>query len=81
MASFVDYIYDNHFEILAITETWFSDKHAAVKAECTPQGYKPYDVHRSGRNGGGTALITCSNIIVRKVVAPTWCSFELSEWI
>ena len=53
-----------------------------MKAECTPDGYKLYDVHRSGRNGGGTALITRSNIIiVKQVVAPTWCSFEFSEWI
>ena len=80
-ASLVDYIHDNKLDILAISETWFSDKDAAVKAECTPDGYKLYDVHRSGRNGGGTALITRSNIIVKQVVAPTWCSFELSEWI
>ena len=77
----VDYIYDNEFDILAITETWFSDKDAAVKAECNPDGYKLYGVHRSGRNGGGTALITRSNIIVKQVAAPTWCSFELSEWV
>lgn len=76
-----DYIYDNEFDILAITETWFTDKDAAVKAECTPDGYKLYGVHRSGRNGGGTALITRSNIIVKQVAAPTWCSFELSDWI
>ena len=80
-ASLVDYIYDNEFDILAITETWFSDKDAAVKAECTPDGFKLYGVHRSGRNGGGTALITRSNIIVKQVAAPTWCSFELSEWV
>ena len=80
-ASLVDYIHDNKLDILAISETWFSDKDAAVKAECTPDGYKLYDVHRYGRNGGGTALITRSNIIVKQVVAPTWCSFELSEWI
>ena len=51
------------------------------KAECTPDGYKLYNVHKSGRNGVGTALITRSNIIVKQVVAPTWCSFKLSEWI
>ena len=26
-------------------------------------------------------MITRSNIIVKQVVAPTWCSFEFSEWI
>ena len=51
-----------------------------MKAECTPDGYKLYDVHRSGRNGRGTALITCSNITVKQVVTPAWCSFELSAW-
>ena len=70
-ASLVDYIHDNKLDILAISETCFSDKDAAVKAECTPDGYKLYDVHRSGRNGGGTALITRSNTIVKQVVAPT----------
>ena len=77
----MDHIYDNDFDILAITETWFSDKDAAVKAECTPDGYKLYDVCRSGRNGEGTGLITRSNIIVKQVDASMWCSFELSEWI
>ena len=64
-------MYDNDFDILAITETWFSDKDAAVTAKCTPDGYKPYNVYRSGRNGGSTALITRSNIIVKQVDAPT----------
>ncbi|XP_022784544.1 uncharacterized protein LOC111325079 [Stylophora pistillata] len=81
MASFVNYIYDNEFGILAITEAGFSDKNAAVKAQCTHDGYKLYDVHRSGRNGGGTALITGSNITVKQVVTPTWCYFGLYEWI
>jgi len=62
MASFVDnkHVYDNEIDILAITETWFLDKHAVVKAECSPDGYKLYDMHRSGFHGGGNALITCS---------------------
>ena len=81
VASLVNYIHDNELDILAITKTWFSDKDAAVKAESTPDGYKLYDVHRSGRNGGGTTLITHSNLIVKQVVAPMWCSFEFSEWI
>ena len=69
--------HDNDFDILAITETWFSDKDAAVKAECTPDGYKLYEVRGSGRNGGGTALIARSHIFVTQVAAPTWCSFGL----
>ena len=52
-----------------------------VKAECTSNGYKFIDAHRSSHNGGGTAFITRSNIIVKQVVAPTWRSFEFSEWI
>ena len=47
-ASFADYIHDNELDILAITEMWFSDKDAAVKVERNPNGYKLYNVHRSG---------------------------------
>ena len=53
------------------------DKDAAVDAECTPDGYKLYDVYSLS----GTTLMIRSNIIVKQVDAPTWCSFELSEWI
>ena len=55
--------------------SWTKD--ASVEAECTPDGCKLYDVYSLSV----TTLITRSNIVVRQVDAPTWCSFELSEWI
>lgn len=47
-----------------------------VKTECIPDDNKLHDVHRYGRNGGGTALITRSNITVKQVIAPKWCSLS-----
>ena len=49
-----------------------------MKTKCAPDDNKLYDVHRYCRNGGGTALITHSNITVKQVIAPKWCSFRNS---
>ena len=68
-------------DIFAITETWLTDKDCAHRAEVTPPGYKLYDHPRTGRTGGGTALMCRESITVTKVAVGEKRSFEFSEWI
>ena len=66
-AFFVDYICSNNIDHFALTETWFTDLDVAAKAECIPDGYKMSEQSRSGRRGGGIALVYRSDILVKKV--------------
>ena len=47
----------------------------------TPPGYMLYDHARSGRPGGGTALLCRDSISVTRIAAGEKKSFEFSEWI
>ena len=53
----MDYIFDTKADIIAITETWLTLDDDAVKAELCPIGYRLLDQPRTGRRGGGTALL------------------------
>ena len=68
-------------DIFAIIKTWLTDKDCAHRAEVTPPGYKLYDHPRTGRTGGGTALMCRESITVTKVAVGEKRSFEFSEWI
>ena len=80
-ADFVCYVKSCAADIFAITETWFTDMDCAHRAEATPLGYKLYDHPRSGRMGGGTALMCREGLTVTKVAAGEQRSFEFSEWV
>ena len=56
-ADFVDYICENKYDLVAITETWLQKRDDAVRAEHRPTGYKLIDYPRSGRGGGGIGLL------------------------
>ena len=45
---------------------------AAVKSECTPDGYRMFSTSRLDRKGGGIALICRSNMTVREVDVSFW---------
>ena len=75
-ADFVCYVKSCAADIFAITETWLSDMDCAHRAEATPPGYKLYDHPRSGRMGGGTALMCRDGLTVTKVAAGEQRSFE-----
>ena len=49
-------------DIIALTETWFDEFDAAVKAECIPNGYKLLEHSRLNRTGGGVVLVFLNNI-------------------
>ena len=80
-ADFLCYAKSCATDIFAITETWFIEKDSAHRAEVTPPGYMLYDRARSGRSGGGTALLCRDSISVTRIAAGEKKSFEFSEWI
>lgn len=79
-ATFIDYVCDRKPDVVAVTETWFTDKESASRALCTPIGYKLLDHPRLGRLGGGTGVLFRNNITTKKVAAAELQSFEYSEW-
>ena len=79
-AVFTDYICERKPDIVALTETWFTDKESASRALCTPAGYNLLDHPRSGRFGGGTGVLFRNKISVNKIDAAELRSFEFSEW-
>ena len=80
-ADFVCYVESCGADIITITETWLTADDTAHRVEITPPGYKLLDQPRSGRVGGGTALLLRDNIDVNKIDAGERNSFEFSEWI
>ena len=52
-ADFVCYGLSTGADVFAITETWFTDKDIAHKAEITLLGYKLLDRPRTEKSGGG----------------------------
>ena len=80
-ADFVCYVGSSRADIVTITETWLTTDDTVHRVAITPPGYKLLDCPRSGRAGGGTALLVRDNIFVSKVDAGEQKSFEFSEWI
>ena len=64
-----DYLCHNDIDMCAITESWFKTKDTVARAECTPPGYTIKHHSRSGRAGGGIALIYKSTLPLVKVAA------------
>ena len=79
-AIFTDFICEHQPDLLAVTETWFSDGESASKTQCTPGGYRFLDHSRSGRRSEGTGLLFKNNLKVTKVTGGEHQLFEYSEW-
>ena len=75
-----DYLCHNDIDICAITESWFKTKDTVARAECTPPGYTIKNHSRSGRAGGGIALIYKSTLSLVKVAAGEKTSFQFAEY-
>ena len=82
-----DHIIDNNLDIVALTETWLSNKEVnnrRVVMECSTHGYMLHHVPRkSGRTGGGVGvlindrvkLITRLDLLcLSKVLETTMCN-------
>ena len=80
-ADFLCYVKSCAPDIFAITETWFTGRDSAHRAEVTPPGSMLYDHARSGHSEGGTALLCRDSISVTRITAGEEKSFEFSEWI
>ena len=79
-ACFTDFICENNLDLVALTETWFTDRESASKTQCTPPSYKFFDHPRFARRGGGTGLLFKDNMSVSKIAGGEQQSFEYSEW-
>ncbi|CAH3036895.1 unnamed protein product, partial [Porites evermanni] len=67
-------------DLFTICETWLSVNDSAVLNELTPTGYNTlYHCPRSGRRGGGTALLVRKGFVTSKISCIEKSSFELSE--
>ena len=80
-ADFVCYATSSRADVFAVTETWFSERDGAHRAEATPPGFKLLDHIRDGRTGGGTALLVRDYLPEKKADAGEETSFEYSERI
>lgn len=80
-ADFVDYVCENEFDLVAVTETWLKAIDDSVRAQLCPTGYKFLDKSREGRRGGGTALLYRDSLRVTMANSGQLESFEYSEWI
>ena len=63
----MDYLSDNDIGILALCESWLSDKNCPTTAKIKAHGFKIEHNFRSDRRGGGTALIFKSCYSLYKV--------------
>ena len=81
-AGFVELVNDLKADLFTICETWLSVNDSAVLNELTPTGYNTlYHCPRSGRRGGGTALLVRKGFVTSKISCIEKSSFELSEWL
>ena len=66
-ANFSDYVCENKFDLVAVTETWLQKKDDAVRVELCPAGYKLVDHPRLRRGGGGIGLLHRDSLRVTTV--------------
>ena len=67
-ANFVDYVCETKVDLFAITETWLCQNDDVIRNESCPFGYVLADHSRTGRRGGGTALVYRNSFIVKKII-------------
>ena len=80
-ADFVDYVCENKFDLLAVTETWLKATDDSIRAQLCPTGYKFLDKPRKNCRGCGTALLYRDSIKTSMTNSGQKESFEFSEWV
>ena len=71
-----DYVVDNHFDLLAIIETWTkSDSLFSIRELC-PKGLSFYRIPRGNRLGGGVGLLYRPNLKIDKQQIKLYSKFE-----
>ena len=66
-------------DVCAVTETWLSSDDEAVRAECTPIGYMLHDQIRCHRGGGGSVLLSRTELTVTLHSTGEKTLFEFAE--
>ena len=61
---FVDFVFQNNLDLVAISETWFKPDGNLVPHECTPAGYSLHHIPRPKKTRGGVALLFRSSLSV-----------------
>ena len=75
-----EFITDNEFDVLFMTETWLYDQGDEVYiTDMTPDGYQIYSFPRCGRRGGGIALVSKSSLKSISVKQLNYQNFEAVE--
>ena len=73
--SIYELITDNDLDVLALTETWWTDNSDVSLGLVTPPGYAIVQTHRSSR-GGGVGVIYRDSLRARLEQCQTYSSFE-----
>ena len=71
---FVDFIFQNNLDLVAISETWFQPDDNLVPRECTPAGYSLHHIPIPKKTGGGVALLFRSSLSVSMKNAEITCN-------
>ncbi|XP_030851782.1 uncharacterized protein LOC115928576 [Strongylocentrotus purpuratus] len=72
----VEFVLDNDFDILALTETWLKDDDDVYLGNCIPEGYTFNHKDRQGKGGGGVGLLFKSSLSVKSEAVQHFMSFE-----
>ena len=73
---FQDFVHDNKFDIVAVTETWLTSSDDAVVSDLTPPGFKFLHHPRISGRGGGVGLLYRDNLSVVINKSNQYPSFE-----
>ena len=75
----IDYVCDNTYDFIAITETWLKSKDDAIRAELCPAGYKFVDDSFTRFGGGGIGFLYKDTFGVHKIKSGKKESFECMD--
>ena len=78
-ADFVNYVCEQTFDLVAVTETWLKAIDDAIRVELCPAGYKLIDYPRTKCCGGGIGLLYKDSLWVTRVRNGEEESFEYCE--
>ena len=71
-----DYITDNQLDLLALTETWCTDKSLVSLGLIQPPGYSVIHLPRQDHRGGGVGLLYRDSYKAKRVKVEKFSSFE-----
>ncbi|CAB4007827.1 Hypothetical predicted protein [Paramuricea clavata] len=75
----VEYVCENKFDLVAITETWLRNIDDAITVELCPGGYKFAEFPRVRCGGGGIGLLYKNNLRVTTIRSGEEDSFKYLE--